>query len=287
MKPRLLLAALVIVCVATSLTFGATTGKITGVITDAQTNEPLVGATVLVVGTNLGASTDIDGRYIVLNVPVDTYTLRISSVGYGTLEVSNVSVSVDLATYQSHALSSEATDIGQVITVVAEQPLVIKDKTTTVDVVSREELLAMPTRGFEQVVGIQNSVVRMNSNVDVRQRGGRESMAMAPEINLRGGRPSEVAYYVDGFSQQDPLSGISTTNINNNAIKEVSVTSGAFSAEYGHVASGVVNVTTNSGSEKYSGNVELVSDNVAAPLGYESYDQNFYSADFSGPIPGL
>ena len=287
MKPKLLLLTLVLVCVAAAVGYGATTGKITGVITDAQTGEPLVGATVIVDGTNLGASTDPDGKYTILNVPVGSYTLRISSVGYGTLEVENVAVSVDLATYQDHALSSRETDIGKTITVRAEQPLIVKDKTTTVDIVSRDELLALPTRGFEQVVGIQNSVVRMNSNVDNRQRGGSTARAQGSDINLRGGRASEVAYYVDGFSQQDPLSGQSTSNINNNAIKEISVVSGAFSAEYGHVASGIVQVTTNSGSDEYHGNVELVSDNAASPFGYDSFDQNWYSGDLSGPIPGL
>jgi outer membrane receptor protein involved in Fe transport len=287
MKLKTLLLTLVLFCTAASLVLGATTGKITGVVTDAQTGEPLVGVTVMVVGTNLGASTDPDGKYTINNLPVGTYTVRMSSVGYATLEVSDVRVSVDLATYQDGALSSQATDIGKTIQVIAERKLVMKDKTTTVEVVSRDELLALPTRGFEQVVGIQNSVVRMNSNIDVRQRGGREPKANAPEINMRGGRPSEVAYYVDGFSQQDPLSGISTTNINNNAIKEISITSGAFDAEYGHVASGIVNVTTNSGTDKYRGNLDLLSDNVASAFGYDSFDQNWYSADLGGPIPGI
>ncbi|MDH4158057.1 MAG: TonB-dependent receptor [candidate division Zixibacteria bacterium] len=269
-----------------STAFGAVTGKITGQITDVETKEALIGVTVSVMGTNLGAITDLDGNYIILNVPVGDYVLSISAVGYATLEVSNVHVSADLATYQNHELSSRATDLGTTISVRAEAPLVIKDKTTTVDIVQRDELLAMPVRGFEQVVGIQNSVVRMNSNVDIRQRGNRESTSQAPEINLRGGRPSEVAYYVDGFSQQDPLTGISSANISNNAIKEISVTSGAFSAEYGHVASGIVNVTTNSGGEEYHANAEVVTDNAFKELGYDSFDQNWYAGDFSGPIPG-
>lgn len=287
MKPRAVLAVLVFLCVGATVAWGATTGAISGMVTDAQTGEAVVGVTVMVVGTSLGASTDADGRYMIINVPVGTYTMQFSSVGYGSVEVSNVSVSVDLTTYQSQTLSSQATDIGKTIQVIAERKLVIEDKTSTVNIVTREELLAMPTRGFEQVVGIQNSVVRMNSNVDTRQRGYRPAVGNAPEINMRGGRPSEVAYYVDGFSQQDPLTGLSTANINNNAIKEVSVTSGAFSAEYGHVASGIVNVTTNSGSDKYHGNVEAVSDNVAGELGYDAFDQNWYSADLSGPIPGM
>jgi outer membrane receptor protein involved in Fe transport len=286
MKPRALLATLMFLFVGATLSWGATTGSISGVITDAQSGEPVVGVTVMVMGTSLGASTDVDGRYMIINVPVDTYTLQLSSVGYATVEISNVSVSIDLTTYQSQTMSSEATDIGTTIRVVAERKLIMEDKTTSVNIVTRDELLAMPTRGFEEVVGIQNSVVRMNSNLDTRQRGFRAALATANEINMRGGRPSEVAYYVDGFSQQDPLTGISTANINNNAIKEVSVVSGAFSAEYGHVASGIVNVTTNSGTQEYHGTVEASTDNVAGELGYDAFDHNYYSADFGGPIPG-
>ncbi|KAA3635401.1 MAG: TonB-dependent receptor, partial [Calditrichaeota bacterium] len=102
----------------------------------------------------------------------------------------------------------------------------------------------------------------------------------------RGGRPSEVAYYIDGFSQQDPLSGLSTANISNNAIQEVSITSGAFSAEYGHVASGIVNVITNSGSDEYHGTIEFVTDNFLKDA-KKVYDHNYYTGDFSGPLPGL
>jgi outer membrane receptor protein involved in Fe transport len=286
MKLKCLSLVLPLLCVLTGVALGAVTGKITGVITDAQSKEPLVGVSVQVVGTTMGAQTNEDGRYTILNVPVGTYVLKISTVGYAPLEISNVEVSADLASYQSHSMTSQVTDLNQVITVTAERPLVIKDQTTSMNILRRDEILAMPTRGFDQVVGIQNSVVRMKSNVDLRQRGFRESSGpAATEMNLRGGRPSEVAYYVDGFSQQDPLSGLSTANINNNAIKEVSVVAGAFSAEYGHVSSGIVNVVTNSGSDKYSGNLEVVSDNLVGAT--HSYDQNFYAGDFSGPLPGL
>ncbi|MEW6051705.1 MAG: TonB-dependent receptor [Candidatus Zixiibacteriota bacterium] len=285
MKLLRIILALSVACVLPGLVLGATVGKITGVVTDAQTKEPLVGVSVQVVGTNMGAVSDAEGGYTILNVPVGTYTLKMSLVGYAEVQISNVEVSADLASYQNQELSSRVTDIGKTIQVTAERPLVVKDKTTTINIVKRDELLAMPVRGFEQVVGIQNSVVRIKSNLDVRQRGQRESVGgVGQELNLRGGRPSEVAYYVDGFSQQDPLSGISTSNISNNAIKEVSVTAGAFSAEYGYVASGIVNVVTNSGTEKYKGNAEIVTDNMWGKT--HSYDQNSYSADFGGPIPG-
>ena len=261
----------------------STIGSISGKIVDEETGDLLPGVAVSIVGTTMGALSNENGEYLILNVPVGTYIVRASLIGFSPVEITNTSVSADLTAYTDFKLSKKALDLGKTIVVKAERPLVTKDKTTTINITTRDELQAMPIRGYEQVVGLQNSVVRMNSNVDTRQRGARES-SLAPEINLRGGRPSEVAYYVDGFSQQDPLSGISTANIANNAIKEVSVTSGAFSAEYGHVASGIVNVVTNSGSDKYHGDLELVSDNIASIFGYDSYDQNYYSADLSGPI---
>ncbi len=285
MNRKIITVAVALICLlSVASVWGATTGKITGVVMDSQTKEPLIGVTVAVTGTNLGAITDQDGHYMVLNVPVGTYTLRMTAVGYAELEVAEVHVSADLATYQDQELSSQATDLGKTIRVVAEAPMVMKDKTTTINIVKRDDLLSMPTRGMEQVVGIQNSVVRMNSgNFGQRQRGQRANNSTGTELNLRGGRPSEVAYYVDGFSQQDPLTGVSTTNINNNAIKEISVTSGAFSAEYGHVSSGIVNVVTNSGSDVYAGNIDVLTDNVLS----ENWDHNFYSGDVGGPVPGI
>ncbi|MBI5265630.1 MAG: carboxypeptidase-like regulatory domain-containing protein, partial [candidate division Zixibacteria bacterium] len=268
--------------------FGAVVGKISGVITDAQTKEPLVGVSVSVTGTTLGAMTDANGVFTIINVPVGTYTLKYSSVGFATLEVSNVEVSADLTTYQNHTLTSQATELGKTIQITAERPLIVKDKTNNIAIIRKEEIQALPTRGFEQVVGIQNGVVKMNSNPVVRARGGRESVNTS-ELNIRGGRPSEVAYYVDGFSQQDPLSGNSTANISNNAIQEVTVIAGGFSAEYGNVASGIVNTITSSGSKAYHGALELVSDNPSdwSGTGYNSFDNNYYSANFNGPIPGL
>ncbi len=282
MKRNMLLPGLLVLLLLPAWLSAATVGRITGVVTDASTKEPLVGVSVQVVGTNMGSMTDENGRYNIQNVPVGTYTIRYSSVGFGNVEISNVEVSADLVSYSNAGLSSQATDIGKTITVQAETPLVIKDRTSQINVMKRDEILALPTRGFEQVVGIQTGVVKVTPNPTNRLRGARESTTTG-ELNVRGGRPSEVAYYVDGFSQQDPLSGNSTANINNNAIQEVSLLSGGFPAEYGNVGSAIVNTITNSGSQVFHGNVEAVTDNVTS----RNFDQNYYSADLGGPIPGL
>ena len=285
MRLKSFLVVCFLLCFLVGSALAAVTGKISGVLTDAKTGDPIIGASIAVQGTALGATSDVDGKYIVLNVPVGTYTVLISSVGYSSLNVENVYVSTDLATKEDHALEAEVTELNKTITVSSSRPLVLSDKTTTIDVMTSEEFEALPIRGFESAITLQNSVVRMKLNNDsnVRLRGNRESTSSGGELNLRGGRPSEVAYYVDGFSQQDPLSGISSSSLANNAIKEISVQSGTFSSEYGHVASGVVNVVTKSGTPEYHGTLDMVTDNLLP----DSYDQNFYSADLGGPLPGF
>ncbi len=65
---------------------GQTNATIEGSVKDAQTGEPLPSANVIIVGTSLGAATDIDGKYVIRNVPLGSYTLRASYLGYRPLK---------------------------------------------------------------------------------------------------------------------------------------------------------------------------------------------------------
>ncbi|MEK7774383.1 MAG: TonB-dependent receptor [Candidatus Zixiibacteriota bacterium] len=280
MKKSCLVFSLLTVLLVVASIWAGTTGKITGVATDSKTNEPLVGASITVVGSTMGAQTDVDGHFTIQNVPVGTYVLRFSAVGFTTVEVSNVSVSVDMASYVDQAMTEQVTELGEVIRVTAEAPLLVKDKTSSVTVVKKEKLEAMPVRGLQQVVAQQNSVVQTRGFVSTSVRGDREGIN-GGEINLRGGRPSEVAYFVDGFSTQDPLTGASTATIASNSVKEISVQAGGFPAEYGNVSSGIINTTTLSGSDKLQGVVELRTDNTQKQSG----NQNWYGGSLNGPIP--
>ena len=62
--------------------FAGTTGKIAGKIIDATTNETLIGVNVIIVGTTMGAATDINGEYYILNIPPGTYEVKASLIGY-------------------------------------------------------------------------------------------------------------------------------------------------------------------------------------------------------------
>jgi len=66
----------------TSSIYGQNRSRITGTIKDAKSGEALVGSNVIVEGLNLGAALDIEGQFFIVNVPVGTYNLKISIIGY-------------------------------------------------------------------------------------------------------------------------------------------------------------------------------------------------------------
>jgi hypothetical protein len=108
-----------------------------GVVKDAQTKEELIGANVVVKGTNLGAATDIDGKFIIINVPVGTYDLTVSMVGYTTKTLNRVIVSADRVTTLEISLD-QTTIQGQEVIVTAKADELHKEVSNTQMVVSSD-----------------------------------------------------------------------------------------------------------------------------------------------------
>ncbi len=266
----LLLAGLLV----PGLALAGTTGKVAGVVKDRKAGESIPGANVALLGAGgnvvAGAVTDLKGNYTILNVMPGAYAVKCSFIGYRETVVRNVTALVDFTTTVDFAIESEAIQLGQAVEVVATRPLVQKDQTGSVRFASIEDIQNMPLRGYEAVTSLQAGVTDF---------GG-------AGLYVRGGRQEEVAYYVDGFSQQDPLTGVSRTAINNNAIDQVNIFVGGFSAEYGRSMSGVVNVVTKEGGAKYSGTFEAITDRPTSQgwLKTPSFGYNNYDGALSGPL---
>ena len=75
--------------------YAGTTGKLTGKVTDATTNEALIGTNIVVVGTNMGAAADVQGNYFILNIPPGTYQIKATQIGYSPITIQTVKISVD------------------------------------------------------------------------------------------------------------------------------------------------------------------------------------------------
>ncbi len=220
-----------VVLLLSSVASGGTTGKISGTVKDSQTGEALIGASVVIEGTSIGAAADLNGFYVLLNIPPGTFTLAASAVGYHRMEVSNVAVSSDLTTAIDFPLVSSAVEEKEVV-VIAEHPLVQKDLTATTAIVNGDQINALPVTEVGQVLSLQAGFVAGS---------------------LRGGRSGEVAYWIDGVPITDAYDGGEVVEVNKSFVQELQLVSGAFNAEYGQAMSGIVNISTKEGGPKFAG----------------------------------
>jgi outer membrane receptor protein involved in Fe transport len=214
--------------------FAGTTGKISGYITDQETGEPIVGANIIIEGTYLGASCDLDGYFAINNIPPGEYRVIISAVGYQKIIVEKVLVKIDLTTKLDMKLTSSVIQLDQEVVVTSQRPLVQKDLTSTSVTISSEEIKMLPVESIGQIVNLQAGVI---------------------DGHFRGGRSNDVAYLVDGVAVTDAFNGGFGVQVENSSIRQMEVISGTFNAEYGQALSGVVNIVTQSGSDKFEGYV--------------------------------
>ena len=87
--PALLLALLFL---ALPLSAFAADGIITGEVSDSRTGNSLPGANVMIEGTSIGAATDMDGRYVILQAPEGTFDLVVTFIGYHSMTTSVIVV---------------------------------------------------------------------------------------------------------------------------------------------------------------------------------------------------
>ncbi len=241
--------------------FAGVTGKIQGTVIDKKTREPLPGVNVIVQGTSLGAATDLNGEYFILQVPPGDYTLKASMIGYKEVLIKNVNVRVDYTTRIDIEIEETSVQLNQEVIVLAKRPIIQKDVTSSTQFVGIEELARLPVIDTKQAVFLQAGVFFDPIPVV----GGLGSAGRGEQrYSVRGGSQDEVKWYVDGVRYSSLTGGradwgISTINVNLNAVQEVQVQTGGFNAEYGEAESGIISVITKEGSSSnYNGSLEYI-----------------------------
>lgn len=266
---RSAMVVLTMLLVGAASIFAGTTGKIAGKVIDKETGFPLPSATVILVGTTLGAATDLNGEYFILNIPPGSYDLRVSIIGYTAVIEKGVQVSADLTTQRDFSLSSEALQLGDVVEVIAERPLIQKDVTASSKVSSSDQIQSMP-------VTTVNDAVALNAG----------AQGSGNNLHIRGGRAGEVAYIVDGLSVEDPQARTIGLNVGRSALSELQIISGGFNAEYGNAQSGIILLNTQEAKRELSGHVFVQTDHFGdTGLGESGTNFNWYEASLGGPEP--
>lgn len=261
---------MLVLLLAAQLVMAGTTGKIMGKVTDASTGEPLIGVNVFIKGSNLGAATDGEGQYYIINIPVGVYSVRAQYIGYTLIEIQEVQVNADLTTPLDIELASEIIESSEAVIVVAKRALVQKDLTASRRTLAAEDLEDMPVANLEGAVALSAGAVN---------DGG---------LHLRGGRASEVVYLFDGIALNDPLTGNpNDTDVPVMAVDEANILSGGFGAEYGNAQSGVINVVSAEGGRNISGKVRYTTSAIVADAFTGEDPHERQKLEFSGNLPLL
>jgi len=290
MLRRLVCGGLILLIAATTV-LADSTGKIVGKVTDAQTGEAIINANILVVGTQRGAVTDLDGKYTIIAVPAGTATIRASILGYQTSEVRDVKIIPEQTTTLDFRLTSSALQLKeQVITAQKLVNSMVTAGTQTTDATTINSIPNVKT--VEDVLKLQVGVVKQGNN-----------------LFLRGGRANEVQYVVDGISTnsilgnsgaltttgankelQDVYAGVQSGTIGGgsagmavsaSAIQSVSVQTSGFDADYGNAQSGVINIVTKSGGDHYTGSAQFRTDQIAS----SNQNERYSAFSVGGPEP--
>ncbi len=221
--------------------YAGVTGTLAGTVIDGETGEPLPGANVILVDTQLGAAADEKGRYLIQNIRPGTYKVSAAVIGYTTMTKTGVRILVDRRTNVHFELTPEALSLGKEIVVTAPKELIQMDVTGSQHEVRGDLIKSMPVNTPEEIVNLQPGVV---------------------EGHIRGGRETEVLYLVDGVPVQEAILGGRGITIPNVSIADMTILTGGFNAEYGNAMSGVINIISHEGTDEHKFYAEGFSDDA-------------------------
>ena len=241
---------LVISLLLFNIIFSQNTGTINGRIIDIKSQLPLEGATIILSGTAYGTVTNNEGYFFLENIPSNTYNVIVSFLGYETQTQYNVivkSVGNIPLLFELNEVSESLEEI-----IVTRSPFKNKSETPlSTQTFSVVEIETYPG-GNNDITKVVQSMPGISPSI-----GGFRN-----DIIIRGGAPNETVYYLDGieipninhFSTQGSAGG-PVGMINVSFIREVTLSSSAFGAEYDNPLSGVLSFEQREGDpNKFGGN---------------------------------
>ena len=255
--------------------YAQTSGKISGKILNEKNKNPLAGANVIIEQTQLGTSADEEGYFNLINITPGTYRLKVMMIGYESVIIENVIVSVNRTTSLDIQMKESIIESDEIV-IYASKFSRKKDQTSTVKNISSEEIEILPVEDLGAVVNMQAGVVAGH---------------------FRGGRSDEVSYMIDGVPVNDSFGGASAVStLEVESVRDLEIITGTFNAEYGNAMSGVVNAVTKDGSNQFEYSISsgfstyLTENNKYGeevfigldPFGMNS--NNDFRLNFSGPI---
>jgi hypothetical protein len=248
---RLVLLTLLL---SSTLAFAETkTGSLTGTITDAETQETLIGVNILLEGTEMGAATDINGVYLIENITPGVYVLEVRYIGYQTRRIPDVVIGSNRTIQQNVELSMASIESDEVV-VMGSFFSSGRDAQVSQTSFNPEELRRSP--------GAAQEFSRVLVNLPSVAAKGETSQ----DILVRGGSPLENGFYIDNimvpsvqhFRQEGGNSNGPLGIVNGDLIADLDFYSGGFSSRYGDRMSSISDISYREGArDRTRGDVGL------------------------------
>jgi hypothetical protein len=244
MKRLMAFVFLCLLCGGSAFSFaqGLQTGTVSGTVQDPS-GGVMPGVTVTITSETRGFSrstvTDAAGHFVFPAVPIGSYVVVATLDGFDTAQSTGNLVETDKTTAVPFIMKVGA--LTATVQVIGDTPIVDITNTTANTRVRREEFEKIPVgRSYQALIGTVPGVVGTGN------------------INAMGALTSNNLFIIDAVDTTDPTTGTFGTNLNFEAIEEVSVYTSGISAEYGRAQGAVVNVITKSGTNKYEGSAKYI-----------------------------
>ncbi|HUG13447.1 MAG TPA: carboxypeptidase regulatory-like domain-containing protein, partial [Thermomicrobiales bacterium] len=266
----------------------AQSGKLTGIVTDAQTGAPIEGVQVLLQGTGYGAITSANGRYFIISIPPGTYTVSARRIGYTSTEISNLPIRIDVTRDLPISLTPAATELATTRIVAESAPLVETGVTGSTTSISAEVIQSLPVTSIAGVLSLQQGFVDPPQNTNLLSLSEEQRSTLQP-IRVRGGRGGSTVSLIDGFPINNPLFGTEAIRLNALAVSQIEFVRGYMEPQYGNGLSGVINMATREGGTSVAGAVDYQTSSIAGALGStrdELAGAHLLRGYLSGPVPG-
>lgn len=229
-----------------------TTGSISGEVRDAVTRQPLPGANVTITGTQLGASCNERGYYVINNVPIGAYQVKAAMIGYEPAVNADVTVRTQRNSSISFPLQVSSIELSSV-EVQSEYFTRSAENVVSMRTLSPEEIRRSP--------GSAEDIFRvMQSMPGVATAGGKSA-----QLIVRGGSPNENLTLLDNIEIYNPIHFARTGEsmgiisiVNPALLEKVDFLTGGFPARYGDKMSSVFDMSLQDGNkELYNTDVNL------------------------------
>ena len=229
---------------ATQLVFlsASSTGSITGEVIDADTHQPLIGANIMLLETDLGNATNIEGKFSINNITVGSYTISVSMIGYESVSRANVNIYSQRQTPLKFYLHTAALQ-GETVKVTAGFFEKAKDGIVSTQTFGIEEIRSDPIGAYD----IQMMVHALPSVVTATDQNN--------EIIVRGGGPGENLFIMDNLEIPNPnhfgevgTSGGPVSILNTEFVERIDFFAGGFPARYGDKQSSVMDISLREGN---------------------------------------